>query len=316
MPKTKPKISIDRREIVLAVLFILALYVLIPQFSSFHDSWRLLRHLNTTWTAFAVYLILTTYLFAALTYYLLALYRLKYFEVVIVQFAATAVNRLLPAGVGALGANYAYLRNRQHNRTQAASVVTVNNLFGLLGHSLIVLFIFLLSSNDNRHLIINSEHGFSVAVKLFFVLAIILIFLGFVFSSKRLKRGFTNLRKQLVAYRQRPGRLIGALLSSMALTLCNVFCLYSCMNAVGIHLPILIVLIIFTFGLSTGTVTPTPGGLGGFEAGLVAGFVAFHVSSGSALAIALLFRLISYWLALLIGLFAFVNTQRNHLFGT
>ncbi|MFI5271393.1 MAG: flippase-like domain-containing protein, partial [Candidatus Saccharimonadales bacterium] len=71
---------------------------------------------------------------------------------------------------------------------------------------------------------------------------------------------------------------------------------------------------IFTLGISTGTITPTPGGLGGFEAGLFAGFVAFHVPVAPALAIALLYRLISYWLALGIGLLAFIEVQRNHLF--
>jgi len=88
------------------------------------------------------------------------------------------------------------------------------------------------------------------------------------------------------------------------------------MLALGVHLPFIVVVLIFSFGLSTGTVTPTPGGLGGFEAGLTAGFVAYHVGSASALAIALLFRLISYWLMLAIGALAFTVSERKHLFSS
>lgn len=316
MAHPKTKVSIDRRQVLLVLLFILALYVVLPQLSTFKDSWRLLRHLNSSWTLIAVGLTLTTYLFAALTYCLLSLKRLRYLEVVLVQFAATAVNRLLPAGIGALGANYAYLRHRRHNATQAATVVAVNNLLGIIGHALIVVVVLLLSSAYSRHLAAGSEHKIKITLEVLGVLIVIGLIAGTIFSSKHLKRTLKTVSSQIAVYRRRPDRLGGALLSSMGLTLCNVLCLYSCMVALGIHLPFIVIVLIFTFGLSTGTVTPTPGGLGGFEAGLVAGFVAYHVGSAAALAIALLFRLISYWLALVLGIFAFIVSQRQHLFDT
>ena len=100
----------------------------------------------------------------------------------------------------------------------------------------------------------------------------------------------------------------------MSLTACNVLCLWASAAAAGIHLPLAALFIIFTFGISLGTATPTPGGLGGFEAGLFAGLVAYHVPSGPALAIALLYRLISYWLVLVIGAIAFTVGQRQGLF--
>jgi uncharacterized protein (TIRG00374 family) len=105
-------------------------------------------------------------------------------------------------------------------------------------------------------------------------------------------------------------------MSSILLTLSNVLCLGCCALALGVHLPFLIVLLIFSFGLGTGTATPTPGGLGGFEAGLTAGFIAYHVASPAALATALLYRLISYWLPLVVGALALLIAQRQRLFIT
>jgi uncharacterized membrane protein YbhN (UPF0104 family) len=314
MATPNSKISIDRRQVFLALLFILALYVLLPQLSVFRNSWHLLGNLKPAWTLMAVGLTLTTYLFAGLTYCLLASFRLRYREVVVVQFAAMLVNRLLPAGVGALGANYAYLRHKRHDSTQAATVVAVNNLLGIVGHALIVMVVLLLSSEYSRHLAAGSEHRIKSVAEVMLGVVVAAVLIGLIFSRHHLKRLLATIGSQIAVYKHRPGRLGGALTTSMLLTMCNVLCLYSCMLAVGVHLPFIVVILIFTFGLSTGTVTPTPGGLGGFEAGLTAGFVAYHIGSGSALAIALLFRLISYWLMLLVGIVAFIVSQRNHLF--
>lgn len=316
MAKPKNTIAIDRRQVVVALLFILALYVLLPQFSSFRDSWHLLGHLNINWALSAVGLVLATYLFAALTYLLLAFHRLRYHEVIVVQFAATAINRLLPAGIGALGANYAYLRHRRHNATQAATVVAVNNLLGIIGHTLIVIMALFLASDYSRHLAAGSEHKIKVTLEAALGIVLVGLIAGLIFGRNRFKQALTRIGGQIRVYKQRPHRLGGALVSSMILTLGNILCLYSCMMALGIQLPFIVIVLIFTFGLSTGTVTPTPGGLGGFEAGLVGGFVAYHVSSASALAITLLFRLVSYWLMLLIGMLAFIVSQQRHLFNS
>jgi uncharacterized protein (TIRG00374 family) len=118
----------------------------------------------------------------------------------------------------------------------------------------------------------------------------------------------------LLAYRKHPFELKGALLSSMILTLCNVLSLYFCVLALHIALPFIAVLLVFSLGIALGTATPTPGGLGGVEAGLVAGMVAYHVASADALAAVLAYRLISYWLALVIGAGAFVVTERRGYF--
>ena len=316
MEKSKNKFKVDSRQLIYVILIILALYVFVPQISSFHKSWSIIRHVSASWTLAAVAFTLSTYFFAALNYTFLSLKKLRYAQVVLVQYAAMLVNRLLPAGVGALGANYAYLRNKKHNPTQAATVVAINNLFGILGHFTLILLVLFFSSSYSRSIALHSEHDETVGVWLVFVVILSLGVFGVLFARERLKRNIVTFKNQILLYRHHPLRLLGALTSSMALTLGNVICLYCSMQAVGIHLPFVVVLLIFTLGVSTGTVTPTPGGLGGFEAGLFAGFVAFHVGAAPALAIALLYRLISYWFAILLGAGAFLIAQRQHLFAT
>jgi uncharacterized protein (TIRG00374 family) len=102
----------------------------------------------------------------------------------------------------------------------------------------------------------------------------------------------------------------------MSLTLFNVLCLEYSAAAVGIHLSFITYFIIFTIGAGARNITPTPGGLGGFEAGLVGGFIAYGINSDDALAAALLFRLVSFWLPLVLGLISFVFVQKWGWFRT
>jgi uncharacterized protein (TIRG00374 family) len=312
--KLAKKPWVDKRQIVIVIFLILTLYVLVPQLSSFHKSWVIIHHVALGWVLIAISATLLTYLFAALTYYVLSVRHIRYLQLVVVQFAAMLVNRLLPAGVGAVGANYAFLRNRRHRPTEAATIVAVNNLLGIAGHLILLMVVLLLSSEYSRKLAFQSEHNLTLGLWIFFVVIACLLLFGFIFARRRISNNITVFKNQMKLYNAHPLRILTALLSSMALTLSNAICLYASMHAVGIQLPFIVVLFVFTLGISTGTITPTPGGLGGFEAGLFAGFVAFHVPVAPALAIALLYRLISYWLALVIGLVAFIDVQRNHLF--
>ncbi len=102
--------------------------------------------------------------------------------------------------------------------------------------------------------------------------------------------------------------------TSLVLTLSNVLCLFFCALALGIHLPFATIMLVFTLGLGAGSAVPTPGGLGGFEAGLAAGFVGYGVDASTALAAALLYRLVSYWLPMAAGAVAFIASERRGLF--
>jgi uncharacterized protein (TIRG00374 family) len=115
---------------------------------------------------------------------------------------------------------------------------------------------------------------------------------------------------QVASYRNHPLRLGGALLFSLVLTVAHVAALWASSKAVGLDISAWNVFIVFTVGLVVGTVTPTPGGLGGAEAGWVAGLIAYGAAAPLALAAVLLYRLLSYWLPLLPG-FAFFVTVRN-----
>jgi uncharacterized protein (TIRG00374 family) len=292
------------------------LYLILPQLGVFHLSWRVLRRTRFPDLIFVAGFTAATYLAAAANYYLLAFRNLRYGRTVIMQLASMFAGRLLPASVGGIGVNYAYLRKARQSPAQAASQITVNNTLGFVGHMLLVGIVLALwhaqlAAPRLPHL----EHFSWTSIVLIIALLAgfgLLIAMGQL--RRRLEQGVGRVLKQVLAYRHHPWRLGTVLLVSVSLTMCNVLGLYFAALSLGVSISLAAVLVVFTLGVTLGTVTPTPGGLGGVEAGLIAGLIAYHVSSTDALAVVLLYRLVSYWLALLVGAGAFVLAERRGYF--
>lgn len=315
MTQRKTAFSVQPRHLVLLGLVALAFYVLLPQLGGFRSSWQLLRHPDPLFTVLAIALTSCTYLAATGTYCFLAFKSLPFGRTLLVQLAAMFVNRLLPAGIGALGVNYLYLRQAKHTASQAVSVVGINNLLGVIGHGLVVLVAILTVSGSSLPILpMRTDDGLRHFVEALAVLLFALAILGLVLGRRKVVSAIKDVKAQLSDYRHRPSSLAGALCTSVILTSCNVLTLLCCAHALGLSLPFVTVLLVFTFGVSAGAAVPTPGGLGGFEAGLAAGFVAYGISPSLALAAALLYRLISYWLPLLAGMLAFIVCQKRNFF--
>lgn len=309
MATSAPVAHIKRRRILLVVVIALAIYVVIPQFGGFRDSWQYLQQPHFGDVLTAIGFTLLTYACAALTYCLLAFKRLRYGRTLLVQFAAMFINRLLPAGIGAAGVGYTYLRSQKHSPPQATATVAVNNILGFSGHILLVLTILITS-----HVAIPvSQTVFWWLLPALGAIAVLAIAGFYKFGSKRIRRFTLQLGHDFGSYKRRFRRLLLAQLSSLGVTLTNVLSLYYCALALDVNLSLAAIILIFTFGVGLGTATPTPGGLGGFEAGLVAGFVAYGIDADKALAAALLYRLVSYWLALVLGGLAFLVVERKKL---
>jgi glycosyltransferase 2 family protein len=303
----------SRRYLILMVILAIAIYFIVPQIGDFKNSWQIALDPEPEWLILAVIFTAIPYLAAAGIYYSLSFKPLNYPITVLAQIAANFINRVLPAGVGGMGANYLYLRRQKHTQSQAAAVVGINNILGFVGHLLITGVVLFAISNTKNFIPDISNAGSSI-FKYLALFLIALAVLTIIFGRQRLQNFFADFVKQLNKFRQRPLRLLLALILSICLTMASVMSLFCIAEALGVDLSFAEALIIFTVGLGVGTATPTPGGLGGFELGMVTALGAYNVGYSSALAVTLLFRLITYWVPLTVGLIAFIEAQRRRLF--
>jgi uncharacterized protein (TIRG00374 family) len=314
MVKRKSTVKFQKKDLLILLLVVIALYVLLPQLNDFKSSWHYLSKPEAKYVWAASFLSIITYFCAASTYYYLSFKPLVYLQAFIVEWAAMFMNRLLPGGLGALGANYQFLRHKGNKAVQAGSIVAINNILGLIGHLLLLISAILIFHHDEILPKIIVSHQTKLIItwitSVAFLLACLLIF----FAREKFKKISASFLSELSGYRKKPEKIYYALIAQILLSLSNFLCILYSADAVGIHLSYVDIVIIFSLGVGARAVTPTPGGLGGFEAGLVAGMIAYKVQASEALAAVLLFRIITYWAPLAVGGLCFFYSDKKGWF--
>lgn len=310
-------ISTSHRRIFFAIAFIIiaavGLYGLLPQFGSFQGSWQVLQQASWPLVALAAALSLVAALGSAVVYMLLSIRPLRFVDVSLIQLSGLCINRVFPAGIGGLGLNFLYLRNHRHTAAQAGAVVALNNLFGFIGHGLLAcVFLIMFIGLQDQQLVVSTP-----ILKIVVVGVCIVAIAAFGLAALRRRKVGHKVRRQvaqlITQYRRRPGRVVNGLIASCVMTLLNVAAFWVSCRALDITVGLAAAFTVFTFGVAAATATPTPGGLGGAELGLAAGLVSLHVPTSQAIAAALLYRLVSFWLGLFLGALAFVGVQQRHL---
>lgn len=289
----------NRRSLAIAYLFGLALllYAVLPQLHAFKSSLNLLQQVAVAPLVAAVACSLLALFAAAAKYWFLALRPVRYSQSLTVQLASLLTNRLLPAGIGGMGVNYIFLLKAKHTKSQATAVVAMNNVLGLVGHMLLVgvLLVKLRSASAPPPM-----HIHSTAVTIGALAACFGLLLVWHWKTK-LWNSLEGFWDSVRSYTRHPAKLLLGTACAVLIALAYALCLWYCAAALQVDLTFIDALIVLTVGVAASTVTPTPGGLVGVEAAMVAGLVAYRLSAADALAVALLYRLVTYWFSMLIG---------------
>lgn len=312
---TAEALLVKTKSIIVIVAFGLALIVLLPKIGSFHSSFEYLRGAQRWLVLLSVVLSASTFVFAALSYRSLSYVRVRYSGLLLIQLANSFVSKLAPAGTGGLALNARFLTKNGHTIAQAASVAVTNNIVGIGAH---LSLLFLVFAHDNNSIRVLPLDGLSIlpsAMVLTGIGAVILLAAAY-FSKglqKKALRFMQQLREQLSAHKQRPKNIIVSYISLVCLTLLFVGTLYACSYSLGVIISPLQALAVLTVGVAVGAATPTPGGIGGAEAGLVAGLAAFGIEASAAISVTLLYRLVTYWLPIVPGFIAFQYAVNKEL---
>jgi undecaprenyl-diphosphatase len=307
--------KLEPKRLLLMLTLVLLLYVVIPQLDHVQQGMSRLAQAHPGWVVLAGATYLTASLFSVGVYRLITPRRLPLARTAAVQYAGSFANRLLPAGIGALGVDYMYLRKRKCTQPATLAALLLNNVLGTVGHVLLLIGILLISPTTFQALEIQFElrsmTGLMVLLGVATVVAVLLM-------MRRLRRRIISALwatlRQLRSYRHKPLRVSGALVFSFGITMAHVMSLWASAQALGLTITVAEAIVVLAVGVLLGAVIPSPGGLGGAEAGLVAGLVAFGMPAAGAVAVALLYRLASYWLGFVVGAVAFVVvTKRNYI---
>ncbi len=309
LKKEKPIniLRISLRSLLMILAVTLGLIFIMRQRNDLSTSFKTILEGKPHYIALATFCSFLTYVMAALSYRSLALYPIAYSRMLLVEFGSSFASKLAPAGAGGLAVNTRFLTKNHHSLTQAGSIAGINNLMGLVGHMSILLALVLFGGTTIREAFNFKLH---IPIWVWPVVGLVLIAL-FVFMTTKHKfrrqavRILKGIRTTLFDYRQYPFRLLGSYTASILTTLSYAGALYLSALALGQHITPLQTIVVFTVGVAAASVTPTPGGIGGAEAGLAAALTGAGLTPEKAISVALLYRFLTYWLPILPGFIAF-----------
>lgn len=252
----------------------------------------------------------------------------RWSDVAVPQLAGNAASNVLPAG-SALGAavQLRMLARNGIDLTRAVTALAVVGLVSLLA-GLIVMPLVLVVPVGSDQLVDTAAISRFALVALLLCIPLVIA----VLKSDRAMRLVANgcqrtlqklprvrpredLAKRIVAERDsvravlREHKLL-VLVTCVGRTCGDYFALYAAMLAAGLHLSPAVVLLAFIAGNTAGMVPITPGGLGFVEAGISGTIVVAGGADERALAAVAIYRLVSCWLPVVLGMAAYAWSAR------
>ena len=282
-------------------LVILISIIVIPQLSNIKQSFEVTNKIKPLWLVAGFIISLTTFLFSALSFYVLAKKPIKYINTVLIQCASMFANHLLPAGIGSIGVMFRYLKLNRHSNSEAASVVYVNNILGFIGYVLILSYILVFDHAPLKINIFTKYNNLLLVIAVVAFLFATLFFIKFRHIGKKLISFLNSVRKSTNEYRHKKASLLISLMSIMCLTILYGLSLCTCALAIGVHISLAETLVVLAIGVIAKSVVPTPGGIIGAEAGIFAGLLSYGMTGAQAILVIISYRLITYWLPFALG---------------
>jgi undecaprenyl-diphosphatase len=314
-------LRVAARNLLPLVAGLFLINLLLPQVGHSTAFFNAARRANWSWLVAVGAATVLTYIMGTITALGAIRESLPFGRTFIVQSAAAFTNRLAPGGLGGMATNVRYFEAAGIPRAEAITSVGVRSAASFVVHLAGVGAIVPLLGASNIHLRFSGpplpdEWPYLVAAV--GVLAVIGLARWGRFLVLLVRRVGRRLDPHLrVAWAGLAGTvsrpvsalaLFGGAAGSKA---AYALALAASTQAFGIHLPLGAVTAVYLGGSAIGSLAPTPGGLGGVEAALVAGLTAAGAPAGPAVASVLTYRLITYWLPILPGALAFRSLRRS-----
>jgi uncharacterized protein (TIRG00374 family) len=309
---------------VVVVVAGITLYLLFPSLAAVFDSFPKLTSLDPIWFIFAV-LLQVAHFTCTIALQRIALRTKAWFSVTTSQLSGNAISLIVPGGA-AFGAatQFRMLAAAGNDPATAVAGLTAFSLLGVGG--LLALPIFVLPAILAGTPIANGlEHAALLGIAAFVLFAAFgavvlaldapLCWAGQAFQAvrnrlMRKKAPMTGLPDRLVYERNRIRRVLGrrwkaALLLSSGRLAFDFGTLLACVRATGVKPNPSLVLLAYAVAGLLALIPITPGGLGIVEAGLSALLILAGVPGVDAVVATLAYRIISYWLPIAVGPFAY-----------
>ncbi len=302
------------RTVVTIVALTLAFYLVLPQLADLRSTADAFASANWAWAPWIVVGSAGSYMFAAISFTGAVPDPVPYFGALRQEIAASFVSLIAPANTGGLAIGVRFLQRSGVDAAPAAASVALNTGAGLIVHIALLLVAVLWAGRADVGDFSLPDLGWVLVVA-----AVVLALAGLALLNRRLRERVLGPLREAVRSAadslgrvfRNPARVLQLFGGSMGVTLSYLFAMVAAVEAFGGGPTIPQIAVGYLLASALASVAPTPGGLGAFEAAMIATLAGFGMSSGAAVSATLSFRLATYWLPILPGWFSFTWMQHH-----
>ncbi|MGI3224310.1 lysylphosphatidylglycerol synthase domain-containing protein [Streptomyces sp. GTA36] len=218
-------------------------------------------------------------------------------RLVAAQFAASAANHVLPAGVGAAAVNWRFLTRCGLTPTDTATALALKATASATARAALITGLAVACPG-----ILRQPHLPAGIPALLLVAAAAAIALLARLLRTRIRGLLQAARAQVRAVHELPARAAALWGGSFAFAASHALVVYAVTQALDLPLPAARVALAYLAASSAAVLLPTPGGIGSLDAALALALVAAGIPGGAATTTVLGYRLLTVWLPLVPGL--------------
>lgn len=228
---------------------------------------------------------------------------------IVMQVASSFVNRFVPGGVAGAVLNVRFLERAGARRSEAVTANALNTAAGLVVH--LALFAALLPFFGGLRRDLDPPDHSAVYIAILVTLVVGGSVAWIRWLPQHWKAHLCVVQRAASDVLHEPTRLALLLLGSAGVTLAHGVGLWCALRSVNVPISAVDVLVVYLTAAAAASISPTPGGLGAIEVALVAGLARTGAPATNAAAAVLVYRLITYWIPVLPGMFAFRHLRRS-----
>ncbi|WUI02426.1 flippase-like domain-containing protein [Spirillospora sp. NBC_00431] len=233
------------------------------------------------------------------------------YETTLAQFTAAAANRVTPGGLGAVAVNTRYLVCRGLPLSRAVVTVAVVQVAGVPADLLLMGAVVAFGGADGRVLDAMGRHAAQAAGLVppvpLLIAGGVLLPMAALWGRRaarsavvgRAVAGFTDLCRRP---RDLGVTLAGSAATTFVLGLAFALSVLAVPGTGAGPADVLVLVAAYLVGAAAGAAIPSPGGVGSTEAALVAALASLGIAAGPALHAVLLFRGVTFWAPVPVGL--------------
>ncbi|GIG34665.1 flippase-like domain-containing protein [Cellulomonas pakistanensis] len=228
--------------------------------------------------------------------------KLSLWRASVAQSAATFVALAAPAGIGPAALNLRLLTRRGTSGSLATATVALVQVAQFIV-TLLLLLVLSVASGTNQ------LERFTVSPTVVIVVGVLAAIAGAAMLVPKVRQWVSaktlpTLQQtwpRLIEVVGQPWRLALGLAGNVLTTFGYVLAFEVCLRAFGQDLSLVQVAIVYLAGNTAGSIAPTPGGIGTTEIALAGALTVVGVNPGVATSVAVLFRVLTYWLRIPVG---------------